>query len=574
MSQIKPEPTQDLRNELGPATPIIEGKALLVGLLIGLALLVVAVIWRLTPNPNTLGQRDEFEFSVAEPEMDDFELDDPIRDLVKEHSEEMMDEIEEVESPDVQISVDPTDVVIEQPIVQSTNVDIEAPQIEIAAIEIEIEDTPLEISETSEEVQFALNLIAAETPNLAELFKYKEPSPPDTPQLYTINRAAQPNRTLNALPKAFGEQDAPTLGKLGDANINLFGTSDFMRTMERAGGAKSKAAVDAALHWLAVHQEPEGRWDAEKHDGQKSADTADTALSVLAFMGAGHTTRKGEYRRNVLRGLEEIMRHQQEDGLITQEGTNLYTHAICTIALCEAYGRAADPRIGAAAQKAIRYCEQAVNSDGGWRYTAHTGESDMSVTAWFIQALKTAKLARVKFDNTFYSQGLSFMDSVTDQGASRNSSGAVGYTFSPNQDNSGNSHPALTAAGVMVRQFSGTGVKNHLLVKGSELTKASPPAWNQKDFYYWYYATYAMHNMGGEYRIWWNQRIRNVLVEHQSRDGDNAGSWDPKNARWGQQGGRVYTTALGALCLEVYYRYSEALNSFGTAPDLDELFFE
>jgi hypothetical protein len=276
----------------------------------------------------------------------------------------------------------------------------------------------------------------------------------------------------------------------------------------------------------------------------------------------------------VLRGLEEIMRHQAEDGLITQEGTNQYTHAICTIALCEAYGRAADPRIGAAAQKAVRYCEHAVNSDGGWRYTARSGESDMSVTAWFIQALKTAKLARIKFDNTYLSQGLSFMDSVTDQGASRNSSGAVGYTFSPNQDNSGNSHPALTAAGMMVRQFSGTGVKNHLLVKGAELTKARPPEWNQKDFYYWYYATYAMHNMGGEHRIWWNQRIRNVLIEHQSRDGDNAGSWDPENARWGQQGGRVYTTALGALCLEVYYRYSEALNSFGTAPDLDELFFE
>ncbi|MFP6694514.1 MAG: hypothetical protein VB875_15940 [Pirellulales bacterium] len=42
----------------------------------------------------------------------------------------------------------------------------------------------------------------------------------------------------------------------------------------------------------------------------------------------------------------------------------------------------------------------------------------------------------------------------------------------------------------------------------------------------------------------------------------------------GGKGGRVYATALGALCLEVYYRYSEALNSFGAAPDLDELFFE
>lgn len=566
--------TTNMRDEMGPPTPIIDRKAVLIGIGIGALLLAFAVLWKLNPNAGALRQQDEFEFTVAEPELDDFDLDDPIRDLVKERTEEMMDEVEEIETPDIQISTDPTDASVEQPIVQSTNVDIEAPQIDIAAIEIEIEDTPLEISETSEDVQFAFNTIAADSPDLADIVKLKELTPPDKPQLFTINRAPKPNRRLSVLPKAFGEQDVPTLGKLGDANINLFGTSDFMRTMERAGGAKTKAAVDAALHWLAIHQEPEGRWSAEKHDGQPPADTAVTALSVLAFMGAGHTTRKGEYRRNVLRGLEEIMRRQNEEGLITQQGTNLYTHSIATIALCEAYGRANDPRIGAAAKKAIRYCELAVNTDGAWRYTARGDESDMSVTAWFIQALKTAKLARIDFDNRVYSQSLSFLDSVTDQGASRRSSGAVGYTFTAGQHNSGNSHPALTSAGMLVRQFSGTGVKNHLLVKGAELTRASPPSWSAKDFYYWYYATYAMHNMGGEYRIWWNQRIRNVLLAHQSRDGDNAGSWDPKGGRWTAQGGRVYTTALGALCLEVYYRYSEALNSFGTAPDLEELFFD
>ena len=38
------------------------------------------------------------------------------------------------------------------------------------------------------------------------------------------------------------------------------------------------------------------------------------------------------------------------------------------------------------------------------------------------------------------------------------------------------------------------------------------------------------------------------------------GSWDPKGP-WGPDGGRVYSTAMMALCLEVYYRYDRV---FGT----------
>ncbi len=132
----------------------------------------------------------------------------------------------------------------------------------------------------------------------------------------------------------------------------------------------------------------------------------------------------------------------------------------------------------------------------------------------------------------------------------------------------------MTCAAMMVRQFSGMGVKSHLLIKGAELTKQNPPSWKKKNSYYWYYATYAMHNMGGEYRIWWNRRVRDVILDNQTKQGEHAGSWDPKDDNHGTTGGRVYTTALCALCLEVYYRYSEACNSFGVAPDVDDLFIQ
>ena len=47
-----------------------------------------------------------------------------------------------------------------------------------------------------------------------------------------------------------------------------------------------------------------------------------------------------------------------------------------------------------------------------------------------------------------------------------------------------------------------------------------------------------------------------MMIQHQINDPNNPrldGSWDP--IQDGQQGGRAYSTAMCALCLEVYYRY-------------------
>ena len=545
---------------------VVNRTAVLVGLLIFALMVAGSYSLRIAAKIRTRKKLVEFKFTVNEPEEEEFELRQPQRDILHEQTDQLQEVIEIEERPDVHITTIPTEVEVLEEVIESRNIEVETPDIQIEAREIDI-DAPEEISEVSENVEFAVDPISATAPRPADIFKYKQPSPRDKPLLFTYNRAQRPSRNLKVLPKQFGDQEALSMGELGPANINLFGTGDFFRAMTRQGGIHARSAVDAALHWLAVHQEPDGYWDPRKYEGT-GYEVGATSLAMLAFMGGGHTSRRGEYRRNVLRGLEWMLSQQTEEGRI---GGTMYEQAIATIAFCEAFGRAHDERIGAAARRAVVYLEKAHNTDGGWRYQPNSQMSDVSVTGWVIQALKAAKLAQVKFDHAIYAQSLLFLDALTDKGGAKDSSGAVGYTYEPNQQYSFG-RPAMTAAGLVIRQFSGIGVKSHLLERGAQLTRTMPPDWNKKDFYYWYYATYAMHNMGGEHRVWWNRRIRDVLIENQCREGDDAGSWDPERAQWAARAGRVYTTSLGALCLEVYYRYSAALNSFGVAPDIDDLF--
>jgi hypothetical protein len=73
--------------------------------------------------------------------------------------------------------------------------------------------------------------------------------------------------------------------------------------------------------------------------------------------------------------------------------------------------------------------------------------------------------------------------------------------------------------------------------------------------YYWYYATLALFQVGGEPWAWWNERYRDFAVGLQRRDGCSEGSWDPVDNWLAPYGGRLYATSLNLLSLEVYYRY-------------------
>jgi hypothetical protein len=65
--------------------------------------------------------------------------------------------------------------------------------------------------------------------------------------------------------------------------------------------------------------------------------------------------------------------------------------------------------------------------------------------------------------------------------------------------------------------------------------------------------------MGGKHWTDWQKKLEVAVVKNQHKDKGKKnlyGSWDPKCA-WGEDGGRVYSTATLVLTLEAYYRYSK-----------------
>ncbi len=73
---------------------------------------------------------------------------------------------------------------------------------------------------------------------------------------------------------------------------------------------------------------------------------------------------------NIERGLVWLVRHQERDGNLAKGCISpMYSHAMATMALCEAFGLSGDRNVGMAAQNAVNYIIAAQNkNDNGWRY--------------------------------------------------------------------------------------------------------------------------------------------------------------------------------------------------------------
>ena len=155
-----------------------------------------------------------------------------------------------------------------------------------------------------------------------------------------------------------------------------------------------------------------------------------------------------------------------------------------------------------------------------------------------------------------------FLDEVTEP-----SYGEVGYTCRPIRGASESPYQkySMTACGMLIRLYCGISREDRLVKLGRQILLENLPEWNQPGlsggvpfYYYWYYGSLVMFQLEGDAWKRWNDKMQPMLVQHQNLTaGELYGSWDPSTAtHFCQMGGRVYSTAMAVLTLEVYFRYT------------------
>jgi hypothetical protein len=347
------------------------------------------------------------------------------------------------------------------------------------------------------------------------------------------------------------------------------------------GSGETEAAVGKALAWLAKCQGKDGFWSLRgvyADPANQENRLAATAMALLAFQGAGHTPTSGSHRAVVAKAWKALAARQLDDGCFEVPPDvphlhRMYSHAQATIAACELAGMTDDEAHRAVARTAVAYAVAAQGPNGGWRYGP--GEpGDMSVTGWYVMALKSGEMAGIEVPAETFRGIESFLDTAAIDGGSR-----YGYMRYVRDRPPADGTSAVSAEGLLARQFLGWRRDDERLAAGvrrlldDNLPKlrawgAKDGSYDEKDVYAWYYITQVVHHVGGEPWRRWNAAMREVLPRTQVRDGREAGSWDPALDRWGGAGGRLFETCFCTWMLEVYYRHlplygAEAVDAAG-----------
>ena len=394
---------------------------------------------------------------------------------------------------------------------------------------------------------------------------------PISEETEVVTIANDDSAAMSNLPSDLGYDPVPVgdltnpMGKTMGNELEGRGKNKQFLVASGGGSEGSERSVALALAWLAEHQLPSGGWSFDlsncpncrgkcRNSGRLgTAQFGATGMALLPFLGAGNTPYEGKYKENVRKGIQFLLKYgvRSQQGLSFMDTGTMYSHGLCTIALCETYtmmppiARSKMSGLDNACLAALNFIQYAQDPvDGGWRYHPRQ-RGDTSVVGWQIMALKSGQIGKFKIAPATMQRATNFLVNVTGS----NYGTIYGYTSA----NAGVTS-ATTSIGLLCRLFLDWKTTEDYLLQGADALLVTGP--NLGDPYFNYYATQLFHHIGGDRWKQWNNRMRDPLIAQQSLEGHEKGSWFPRDANGHcSTGGRLYATAMNCMILEVYYRH-------------------
>lgn len=318
-----------------------------------------------------------------------------------------------------------------------------------------------------------------------------------------------------------------------------------------AQDADLERQIDISLRksaaWLANNQQPNGAWQTPASGDS----TAATSLAVMALMASGHAPEEGPYGRNLSRGVSWVISQQNANGLLVGKRRShgpMYSHGIATLMLAEVAGMVSGDladQCQVALEKAVRLIVDAQNHpkasqhDGGWRYQPNSSDSDLSVTAWQLLALRAAKDIGCDIPSRNIDRAIAYIKRLAVKRG-----GGFGYM--------GGHGATITRAGcgIVALEICGDHRGEECLA-AANMILARPLTSDEHYFYYGaYYCTVGMYKVGGE--EW--QAARPALYQTILQKQKSNGQWQPVKGSE-KSAGEVYATTMAMLALAIEYGY-------------------
>jgi hypothetical protein len=299
---------------------------------------------------------------------------------------------------------------------------------------------------------------------------------------------------------------------------------------------------DRGLQYLATAQKEDGSWPGG------DSGPGITGLAMMVFLASGEDPNFGLYSNHVKRALRNIISGQNAStGII---GSSMYHHGFAMLALAEAYGTVDDrhlwtdaPKgenhilIGPALELAVRAAltSQKKNSQGGWRYSPDSSDSDTSVSGSVLVGLLAARNAGIEVPDVAIDRAIGYFKSMTsksgqvayaggfggfDESIARISIGTLVYSIAHRKD---------------LPQFKAT------IAYLSSRIETQPNQWSE---YARYYQAQALFQ--GNVEAWekWNKLLVRQLKAAQQPDGSVKSDHGPGLG-----------TAMSMLALALNYRF-------------------